>query len=81
MSSNTGFPTAFMGPNINSTGALSAESAYAAIGSTFQSWPTAPLVKTLANGGNNTVTMQYMTTANTTSFYQRWLFALRCANV
>jgi hypothetical protein len=36
--------------------------------------------KSLANGGNNTVTLKYATSAGTASFYRRRLIALKIAN-
>jgi hypothetical protein len=71
----------FYSPKINSTEADDADAAQSDSATAFQTSIFA-VVKTLSNGGNNTVTMRYRNdnAAVTSTFKNRWLIAIRVAS-
>ena len=69
---------AIMGIKINSTEATTADPTVQTNGTALTSAATA-MVKTLSNGGNNTLTARYES-SGTGTFAIRWLIAIRYAN-
>jgi len=70
-----------MSIKVNSTAAADSDATLAdAPAATYKVCLMRAVTKTLANGGNNTITCQYRVSSGTGSFENRWLIALRFAN-